>query len=55
MMGLQREERDMSAERAEACVALIQQARAIVEADGTNEAVLERLKTLLVGLGSGRK
>jgi hypothetical protein len=45
---LQREERDTIAERAEACAMLIQQARAIVKADGANAAGLDKISTLLV-------
>jgi predicted metal-dependent enzyme (double-stranded beta helix superfamily) len=42
----------MNEQRAEACAALLRQARAIVEADGTDAAALEKLKTLLVGLAN---
>lgn len=40
----------MSEERTQACAALLRQARAIVDADGTGEAALEKIKNLLVGL-----
>jgi predicted metal-dependent enzyme (double-stranded beta helix superfamily) len=50
MMGVQGEEQDMSAERAEACTTLLRQARAVVDEHGTGEAALEKLKALLVGL-----
>src|SRR3954467_7991765 len=40
----------MSAERAEACATLIQQARAILEAEGNGAAALETIKGLLVRL-----
>jgi len=42
----------MSEERAEACAVLLRQARAIVDADGTGEAALEKIKGLLVGLAN---
>jgi predicted metal-dependent enzyme (double-stranded beta helix superfamily) len=42
----------MSEQRAEACAALLRQARAIVDADGTGPAALEKLKGLLVGLAN---
>ena len=42
----------MSEERTKACAALIQQARAIVDADGTDEAALEKIEALLVGLAN---
>ena len=42
----------MSEQRTEACNALMRQARAIVDADGTGEAALEKLKGLLVGLAN---
>jgi predicted metal-dependent enzyme (double-stranded beta helix superfamily) len=42
----------MNEQRAEACAALLRQARAIIEADGTDAAALEKLKTLLVGLAN---
>jgi predicted metal-dependent enzyme (double-stranded beta helix superfamily) len=38
--------------RTEACTALIRQARAIVDAEGTGEAALEKIKNLLVGLAN---
>jgi predicted metal-dependent enzyme (double-stranded beta helix superfamily) len=41
---------NMSEQRAEACEALLRQARSIVDTDGTGEAALEKLKALLVGL-----
>jgi predicted metal-dependent enzyme (double-stranded beta helix superfamily) len=40
----------MSEERAEACAALLRQARAIVDAEGTGESALDKIKRLLVGL-----
>ena len=40
----------MNEERTEACATLLRQARAIVNADGTGEAALEKLKALLIGL-----
>jgi predicted metal-dependent enzyme (double-stranded beta helix superfamily) len=40
----------MSEARTNACTALIRQARAIVDADGTDEAALDKIKALLVGL-----
>lgn len=40
----------MNEERAEACAALLRQARSIVNADGTGEAALEKIKELLVNL-----
>jgi predicted metal-dependent enzyme (double-stranded beta helix superfamily) len=40
----------MSEERTRACAALLRQARAIVEAEGTGDAALEKIKHLLVGL-----
>jgi predicted metal-dependent enzyme (double-stranded beta helix superfamily) len=40
----------MSEQRAEACAALLRQARAIIDADGTGEAALQKIKRLLVGL-----
>jgi predicted metal-dependent enzyme (double-stranded beta helix superfamily) len=42
----------MNAERANACATLIRQARAIVDAEGTNELALEKIKTLLVALAN---
>jgi predicted metal-dependent enzyme (double-stranded beta helix superfamily) len=42
----------MSEQRTEACAALIRQARAIVDADGTGEAALDKIKGLLVGLAN---
>jgi predicted metal-dependent enzyme (double-stranded beta helix superfamily) len=41
---------DMNEERTQACAALLRQARAIVDAEGTGEAALEKIKHLLVGL-----
>jgi predicted metal-dependent enzyme (double-stranded beta helix superfamily) len=40
----------MSHIREEACAGLIREARAIVDAEGTGEAALERIKSLLVNL-----
>ena len=40
----------MTEQRAEACAALIRQARLIVDTEGTGGAALEKLKALLVGL-----
>src|ERR1700712_4853487 len=40
----------MNEERTEACMTLLRQARAIVNADGTGDAALEKLKGLLIGL-----
>jgi predicted metal-dependent enzyme (double-stranded beta helix superfamily) len=40
----------MNEQRAEACAALLRQARAIVDTDGTGAAALEKIKRLLVGL-----
>jgi len=42
----------MSEERAEACAVLLRQARAIVDADGSGQAALEKIKGLLVGLAN---
>jgi predicted metal-dependent enzyme (double-stranded beta helix superfamily) len=42
----------MSEERTKACAELLQQARAIIDADGTGAAGLEKVKALLVGLGN---
>jgi predicted metal-dependent enzyme (double-stranded beta helix superfamily) len=42
----------MSNERTEACNALIQRVRTIVDADGAGEAALAKVKDLLVGLAS---
>lgn len=42
----------MSAERETACANLIQQARAIVDAEGIGEPALARIRTLLVDLAS---
>jgi predicted metal-dependent enzyme (double-stranded beta helix superfamily) len=42
----------MSKERTEACATLLRQARAIVDADGSNEAALEKIKGLLVDLAN---
>jgi predicted metal-dependent enzyme (double-stranded beta helix superfamily) len=42
----------MGGQRAEACAELIQQARAIVDAEGTGEAALGRITTLLVELAN---
>lgn len=42
----------MSEQRTEACAALLGQARAIIDADGTGEAALEKIKTLVVGLAN---
>ena len=42
----------MSEQRTEACTALMRQARAIVDTDGTGEAALEKIKRLLVGLAN---
>jgi hypothetical protein len=39
-------------QRAEACAALLRQARSIVNAYGTGEAALEKIKGLLVGLAN---
>jgi predicted metal-dependent enzyme (double-stranded beta helix superfamily) len=50
MMGSLGREFGMSEKRAEACAALLRQARAIVDSEGTGDAVLEKLKGLLVGL-----
>jgi predicted metal-dependent enzyme (double-stranded beta helix superfamily) len=41
---------DMTEQRAEACAALLRQARSIIGANGTGEAGLEKLKGLLVEL-----
>lgn len=41
----------MSQQRTEACAAVLRQARAIVDSDGTGEAALEKIKHLLVELG----
>jgi predicted metal-dependent enzyme (double-stranded beta helix superfamily) len=43
---------NMSKQRTEACEALIRQARTIVDADGTGDAALEKIKALLVGLAN---
>jgi predicted metal-dependent enzyme (double-stranded beta helix superfamily) len=40
----------MSEHRAEACATLLRQARAVVDADGTGDAALGKIKGLLVGL-----
>jgi predicted metal-dependent enzyme (double-stranded beta helix superfamily) len=40
----------MSEERTKACQALIASARAVISAEGTGEAALEKIKALLVGL-----
>lgn len=40
----------MSQQRTEACTALLRQARAIIDAEGTGETTLEKLKHLLVAL-----
>jgi hypothetical protein len=40
----------MGAEREEACAALVRQAHAIVQADGSSHAASEKIKTRLVGL-----
>jgi predicted metal-dependent enzyme (double-stranded beta helix superfamily) len=40
----------MNNQRAEACAALIKQARAIIDAEGAGDAALEKIKALLVGL-----
>jgi predicted metal-dependent enzyme (double-stranded beta helix superfamily) len=50
MMAPQTKETDMNPERDQACAHLIQQARAIIDADGTGEPALARIQTLLVGL-----
>jgi predicted metal-dependent enzyme (double-stranded beta helix superfamily) len=42
----------MGEQRAEACAALLRQARSIVNADGTGEVALEKIKGLLVGLAN---
>jgi len=42
----------MSEERAEGCAVLLRQARAIVDADGSGQAALEKIKGLLVGLAN---
>lgn len=42
----------MSEQRAEACAALLQQARAIIDADGTDLAALEKVKARLVSLAN---
>jgi predicted metal-dependent enzyme (double-stranded beta helix superfamily) len=42
----------MSAQRQEACTRLIQQARAIVDTEGTGQAALDKVKTLLVDLAN---
>jgi predicted metal-dependent enzyme (double-stranded beta helix superfamily) len=52
MMRQQTGEPRMSAERQDACSRLIQQARAIVDAEGTGQASLDRIKTLLVDLAN---
>ena len=44
-----------AARREAACQALLAQARAIVDADGTGEAALESIKTLLVALAAKGK
>jgi predicted metal-dependent enzyme (double-stranded beta helix superfamily) len=40
----------MSEQRTEACAALLRQARAIVDAEGTGQAALDKITHLLVGL-----
>ena len=40
----------MSEERTQACAALLRQARAIIDTDGTGDAGLEKIKELLVAL-----
>jgi predicted metal-dependent enzyme (double-stranded beta helix superfamily) len=42
----------MSKQRTTACQTLIKKARAIVDSEGTGEAALEKIKTLLVGLAN---
>lgn len=42
----------MSRERDEACAALLRQARMIIDAEGTGETALRKVKDLLVGLAS---
>src|SRR3954447_20034583 len=42
----------MSVERQAACIRLIEQARAIVDAEGTGQAALDQIKTLLVDLAN---
>lgn len=52
MMRQQTGEPGMSADRQDACNRLIQQARAIVDAEGTGQAALDRIKSLLVDLAN---
>ncbi len=40
----------MSEQRTKACQALLESARAVISAEGTGEAALEKIKALLVGL-----
>jgi predicted metal-dependent enzyme (double-stranded beta helix superfamily) len=44
----------MSKQREEACAALLRQARMVVDAEGTGEAALHKVKDLLVGLADQR-
>ena len=43
---------DMSKQRTNACATLLRKARAIVDKDGTDEAALEKIKKLVVGLAN---
>jgi predicted metal-dependent enzyme (double-stranded beta helix superfamily) len=52
MMGFVLGGRKLSEQRTQACAALLRQARTIVDADGTGEAALEKIKGLLVGLAN---
>jgi predicted metal-dependent enzyme (double-stranded beta helix superfamily) len=52
MMRRQPEGAAMNAERETACENLIQQARAIVDAEGTGEPALDKIRTLLVDLAN---
>ena len=52
MMPSTAEKPNMTEKPTEACAALIRQARSIVDAEGTDEAALEKIKALLVGLAN---